>query len=516
MMAIPSSRHTAKRRILRNTTANAVAQAATMLSTLVFLPLLVGSFGLSVYGVMVLAASVSSYAVLLDLGVGATLTRMVAERTALAEHDGVARAVFSAAAIYGALGAAVAIVMFALGLFAGTVFKVTGVEADLLRILLWIGAATQLWYWPTRAARDVLSGLQRYDIVSAVTLGIVLADIAGTVFVLATHRGPVVLLTIKAAEIVVASLVNMWMLGRLMPRLSRRASASIADVRAILRSGSAVFVLQIAQVMSRQQTDKIVLAVFLGPAYIAIYDIAAKLNSLIATFIGLTTSAVLPVVAELNAREEHDALRSLFLRGTKLSATVVAPLVTILIVVAGPFIGAWCRTVPGHDLAVPVAQVLLISQILLPLYQLGDQVLIGKDRFHLWVRGGLTMAFVNVIVSVVLTKYFGLIGVAIGTLSAVVLEFPWYAAVFSREMELPIPLWLRATAWPIYPLLAVPALLAWLGARTALGGSLPGIMLVAGVAAGAYWVIAFFAAYSPVERADLLSILRRAPRAEVA
>ena len=190
MMAIPSSRHTAKRRILRNTTANAVAQAATMLSTLVFLPLLVGSFGLSVYGVMVLAASVGSYAVLLDLGVGATLTRMVAERTALSQHDGVARAVFSAAGIYGVLGAAVALVMFVLGLFAGVLFRVTGVEADLLRILLWIGAATQLWYWPTRAARDALSGLQRYDLVSAVTLGIVLADIAGTVFVLATIAAP--------------------------------------------------------------------------------------------------------------------------------------------------------------------------------------------------------------------------------------------------------------------------------------------------------------------------------------
>lgn len=516
MTDIPPSRHAAKRRILRNTSANAVAQAAAMLSTLIFLPLLVRAFGLSVYGVMVLAASVSSYAILLDLGVGATLTRMVAERTALDDRDGAARAVFSAATIYGAVGSTVAIVMFALGLFAGVVFRLTGIEADLLRLLLWIGAATQLWYWPTAAARDALAGLQRYDIVSGVTLGVVLADIIGTIFVLATGHGPVVLLAIKAAEAVGASLVNIWMLSRLMPGLSRRISASVADIRAILRSGSSVFVLQIAQIMSRQQTDKIVLAVFLGPAYIAIYDIAAKLNSLISTFMGLTTSAVLPVVAELNAREEHYALRSLFLRGTKIAATAVAPIVTVLIVVAGPFIGAWCRNIPNSTLAVPVAQVLLLSQVLLPLYQLGDQVLIGKNRFHLWVRGGLTMAFVNVIVSVVLTRAFGLIGVAIGTLSAVLLEFPWYAAVFSREMELPIPEWLRKTAWPAYPLLVVPALIAWFGVKTVLGASLPGIIALGVVAAVAYWLVAFFAAYSPLERADLLSTLRRAPSERVA
>ena len=478
------------------------------------LPLLVRAFGLTIYGVMALSTSVSSYAILLDLGVGATLTRMVAERNARGDHAGMTRAALSAVGIYTALGATVATVMVVLGVVGGSIFKLTPDEAGLLRTLLFIGAATQLWYWPTSAARDTLSGLQRYDMVSGVTLAVVLLDVVGTIYVLATHHGPVMLISIKAVEVVVTSVANITLISGVLPKAARRISASIADVKAILKSGSSIFVLQIAQVMSRQQTDKIVLGVFLGPAAIAIYEIAAKLNSLISTFIGLTVSAVLPVAAELYAGEEHDALKSLFLRGTKIVATLAAPLVTILIAIAAPFIAAWCG--PGYERAVPVAQILLLSQVILPLYQLGDQVLIGKNKFHLWVPGGLTMAVVNVVVSVVLVNTVGLLGVAIGTLLAVVLEFPWYAIVFGREMQLPIGHWLRVTAWPAYPLLVVPALLGYFGGRTALGGSILGLAVVAAVAAGVYWAVMLFAGFSAAERADMLAIVRRTHPAEVA
>lgn len=476
-----------------------------MISTLVFLPLLVHSFGLPIYGVMVLSTSVSSYAVLLDLGVSATLIRVVAERNAKLDHEGLTRAVLSAASIYAVLGTVVALIMFVLGLFCGSLFHLTSTQAELLRTLLWIGAATQLWYWPTSAARDGLSGLQRYHLVSAVALAMVAVDVAGVIYVLVSHHGPVVLMTVRAFEVVLASLLDIGLLWGVLPKAARRISASVADVKEIIRSGSAIFALQVTNVLCRQQTDKLVLGVFLGPAAIALYDIAAKLHSLISTAINLTMSAVLPVVAELNAGERQDELRSLFLRGTKLIATLTAPLIAILLAMAAPLIAAWCG--PAYAAAAPVAQVLLLSQALLPLYQLGDQVLIGRDRFRLWVPGGVTTAIVNVILSVVLVRTLGMIGVALGTLIAMLIEFPWYASVFAKEMHLSIRSWLRSTAWPTYPLLLVPAVVAFLGAHTFLGHSLLGLATVAAVAAATYWAGTFFAGYSPVERADLLSII---------
>jgi hypothetical protein len=83
-------------------------------------------------------------------------------------------------------------------------------------------------------------------------------------------------------------------------------------------------------------------------------------------------------------------------------------------------------------------------------------------------------------------------------------------------MELPLGEWLRKTAWPVYPLLAIPALLAYFAARTPLGESILGLIVISAIAAGVYWAITFFAAYDAIERADLLALVRRRPREGVA
>lgn len=514
MTSTITPKHQQRRRILKNTAANAVAQAATMLSTLILLPLLVGHFTVPLYGTFALSTSVTSYAVLLDFGISATLTRLVAERSARQDSPGAARAVVTAAALYGALGFAVAIVMVVLGYFAGSIFDVSAGEALLLQRCLWVGAAASAVQWPAMAARDTLAGLQRYDLISRMTLGIVLADIASTIFVISSGRGLVTFAALRAAAQIAAALVGVVLAIRLLPSLTRRARPSATDARHILHSGSSVFALQVAGTMSRQQADKLIIGVFVGTAAVALYDIAAKLNTLASVLTGVTVSAVLPVAAEINAVGDQTHLRDLFLRGTKLISTLIAPITTVLIVLAVPFITAWFG--PGFEEAGRIAQLLLASQLLLPLYQLGDQILIGKNRFSVWVRGGMTLAAFNVALSLVLVQFWGPIGVAAATLIACLLEFPWYARVFGREMALDLGPWLRKTAWPVYPLLLVPAGVALLAVSSGFGSTPIQVAIIAGASLLAYWAAALPLAYSADERTYLRDLLRRAQRGAVA
>lgn len=506
MAAEDSSGYLRKRRILKNTAANGVAQVATMISTFIFLPLLIRAFGFSAFGVYTLYLAVNSYAAVLDLGVGATLTRMVAERAALDDYEGIRRAILSAAVIYSGLGVLFGLTMFALGWTTHTLFNLSGVEADLLRLLLWVGGAFQLWYWPTIAARDALAGLQRYDLLARVTLGLAISDIVATVFVLVSGQGPLVLVGIRMIAMVVASLIHIGMLRRVVAVGAGRIVPSRADVKHILRSGSSLFVVQITGLLGRQHTDKLILGVFFGTAAVTIYEIGAKLNTLISSFSGLTVSATLPVAAELNAHGKHASLLSLFLRGTKIVAGAITPLIVILIAMAGPFISAWMG--PGYDEAVVISQVLLLSQIFIPLYLLGDQILIGKNRFSLIVPLGVTLAVLNVVLSVVFALQLGIIGVAVGTLISYLLELPWYLRVFGKEMALGRRRWLSSTAWPTYPLLAIPAAIAYLGSTSPLGTSLGGLMLVGFTAVLIYWVVLLRWGYPAWERASMLTFMR--------
>lgn len=502
-----AARHHTKRRIVRNTSANAIAQAVSMLTSFVFVPLLLTAFGVANYGVMVLAASVASFSAILDLGVGSVLVRMVAERNARNDHLGVRQAERSAALFFGAIGVVVAATMVLLGEFASVLFKLTGDQAFMMRYMLWITAGAQVFYWPTSAARGGLSGLQRFDLVAGISLVMSAIDVAGVIGVLILHRGPVVLVGVRAVETVVGATLYVALFQRLVPRVAERIRASLQDIRSMIRSGSSIFTLTIAQLLGRQQTDKLVLGIFIGPAAVGIYEIASKMVTLVSTVTSISASAVLPVAAELNARDEHEAMRSLFLRGSKILVTIAVPVIAILMAIATPFIAAWCG--PGYATVVPAAQILLLSQAAVPLYELGDQLLIAKDRFSAVVPAGLTCALLNVALSVTLVHFFGMVGVALGTLGAMTAEFPWFAAVLSRELGQPIPQWIRFAAWPLYPLLVVPVALAYTASRMPLGGSLMGLAVIGAAALGIFWLIATFIAYSKVERHDLLSILYR-------
>ena len=98
----------------------------------------------------------------------------------------------------------------------------------------------------------------------------------------------------------------------------------------------------------------------------------------------------------------------------------------------GPFIRAWFG--PGFEASIRVARLLVLAQLFVPLYQIGDPMLIGKGRFCLWVPSGLLLALLNLVLSVIFVGLFGLVGVAFGTGARCFLELPLYAWLILREI----------------------------------------------------------------------------------
>ena len=101
-----------KRRIVRNTLANSVVQFLQLASMFVFMPFLIRRFGLTDYGVYLLAGSVSVYLGLLDFGVGTTVMKYVAEYRAKNEAEKLGRLVSNALFYYSIVGVFAATVLF--------------------------------------------------------------------------------------------------------------------------------------------------------------------------------------------------------------------------------------------------------------------------------------------------------------------------------------------------------------------------------------------------------------------
>lgn len=531
-----------KRRIVTNTAANGIALAASILSGLIFMPLLVRGFGDHDYGLYMLALSVAGYASILDLGVGSAVIKKIAERMSVDDEEGVQRLASTALAFYVIVGVLVALLAAVVALYSGSIFKVGPDGARLMRNLMLVVAGSSLVTWPLSTSQHVLMGFQRYTATSRTSMLVSLGKVVATLVVVSLGQGPLVMLVAQQLVTIAGGLLNTWTAWRTLGA-SRRVTPLAAE-RAVLRElfqfSWAVFVIQICVLVLYERTDRLILGVFVGAVAITYYEAASKFQQLIASIHSMSSVAVLPTASQLDAEGRPSAIATLFLRGTKYTTALLAPLVVALMVLARPILATWLDAVPHGGAPFTsmalAAQVLISHQLLTVNTAVGDSMLIGIGRLPKRVPYAVAVTVANLVLSLLLVTYLPdivaalgwknpvllgvvmnterlrIMGVVLGTTLPYFADYPFHIRLLLKELGVAPGRFLREVVLPVYPLLLLPLGIAGVSLGTPLAGSLAGVLLTAAVALGAYWAALMAFGLSAVEREELADLWKRLRR----
>ncbi len=494
-----------KRRIVTNTLANGGAQVTTLVASLVFMPLLIKAFGLSDYGLYLIVSSVAQYAQLLDFGVGASLTKMIAQHLAEDDRESIGALVSAALIFYVIIGAVSAAIMVVLAFTAGTVFKVDASGAVLLRNMFLVAAGFSLWMWPANTFVYVLNGFQKYTVTARVQLGVTIGIVAAYVAVLATHQGPVVMLAATSAVTMAGSLVNIFVAIRMMRGI--RIAPTMAEATHLQRIFSfswAIFLVQLSTVVLYQQTDRLVLGIFVGGAAVGLYEAAGKFQGFVTQLVGFANSAVIPMASHLDASGADEKLKSLFLRGTKYVLALVTPVVICLMVLAQPILTRWLG--PSFGAMARDAQILVFPHLLIAGGTIGDSIIVGTGAIKRRLPYSLSMVVGNLVLSLLLVKPFGIRGVVLGTAIPYLIDFPIHMWWLLRELKVPASRWVREVVVPVYPLLLVPLAVSVAGYFSPLSGSLIGLAAIGAASVAAYLLGVFAFGLSAAERSEVRAL----------
>lgn len=501
-----------KRRLISNTLANGMAQFTAMAASLVFMPMLIRSFGMSEYGLFLLASSISAYAALVDFGVGTSLVKHVADSVATGERSRLSKYISTTLVFYVGAGVLVALLMVGLSMFTSELFKVTPDQARLLRNLFLVVAVSSLWGWPANTAGGVLAGLQRYTLSATVAVAAAIANVLVMFGVLASHEGPLTLLVGQSLVGAAAGLANVILARRAIgevqvhPRFADRSA-----FKEIVSFSWVIFVLQVCTLILYQQTDRVVLGVFLGATAITLYESAGKMQGFVTQITQFATSAVMPFAAQLHAEGRQSSLQTLFFRGTKYTMALVLPAVVGLMLFARPIITAWLG--PSFAGQATAAQVLLSYQLLGVGAVIGESILVsrGHARRRLF-NSVFVVTLGNLVLSVVLVQRIGILGVVIGTAAPWIVDFPWRLRVALTEVDVSFREWLMRSSGPVYLSLLATIAVAFTCYYTPLVKSLLGLAAAMILSVGAAWVCLLLFALTPVERAELQSVVSRLRR----
>lgn len=454
------------RRVLRGAIGNYL-ERAVWLGTYVFLtPFIVRRLGATDFGLWTLVGSLVSYGALLDFGIQGAVTKYVAEYTATGDDERARKLVATSVCLYSGLGALVIVLSAVAALLFPVLFNVPAQERATARwLVLLTGLAVGL-FMPATTALAVLQGLQRYDITNTIGALWALVSVAATVVVLLLGAGVLGMAAVNIPLELAMQAVILWRLKRIAPGLRigwRGADRSL--IRPILGFSSSSFVMQTATQL-RTRTDEIVIGAFLPIRAVAPYGVARRLADLPATVSQQALEMLLPVSSTLHAGNEHARLRALYLAGTRLTLAICLPLAATLIVLAPPLLSVWIG--PAYAGSAAVLGILAVATTVTMSQAPAVSIMQGMGRHRPIAFLLLGSAIVNVVLSVVLVRRFGVTGIAAGALlHAAVVSFGFVLPYIAKTLGVGIADVLSRILWPVLTPLA-PAALALYAARQAM------------------------------------------------
>jgi O-antigen/teichoic acid export membrane protein len=162
------------------------------------------------------------------------------------------------------------------------------------------------------------------------------------------------------------------------------------------------------------QTDNVVVGGFVSTAAVTFYAIGASLVRYTDQFTGAMTLSFVPAASTFDAAGDTSRLRSLYTGGTRAMMALSLPILTTLLVRGRTFIGLWM----GPQYRQRSGTVLILLAATMIFSQANNSafaIAFGTDRHKVTAKWAIGEGVANLVLSVILVHFFGIYGVAIGT-----------------------------------------------------------------------------------------------------
>lgn len=400
--------------VKRNVMASWLAHGVTIVIGFFLMPYVVRVLGDRAYGSWVFINSMASYAGLLYFGFGDTISRYVAKYHAAQEYTRVNQVVSLVLAIYLTMGGVA--MAIGCGLCAAAPYLSTWEGSELLEIRLTIlvlslnvaaGLAGSVF-------GGVLMGLRRFDLERGVSFCSDLVRLSLIVVFLQREWGILTIALIYSGITLAENIAYVFLAFGSLPELSvRRSHLSWTTFKDCFSFSSMAFINAIAYQMTNA-TDSVVIGFALGTDKIVPYYIALRLTQFIRQPIDKIAQICMPTAGALSAETERSRLQRFLLKAFGM----------VLLLTAGMFVGAWffggavieAWMGAGYEQSHHILLILLASQVAsLPCGVL-RAFLFGMGQVRMPAVLYLVEAVCNLITSLVLVQFWGIVGVAWGTL----------------------------------------------------------------------------------------------------
>ena len=392
-----------------------LSQAIHVLSSMIYTPIMLRLLGQSEYGLYQLVSSVVSYLGLLNLGFGAGYIRFYSKYKAENDEIKIRRLNGMYLIVFSVLGL-LSLVCGGIMTFNTPAIFGNGLSAEELskaKVLM----AMMIISLPITLLDSVfacyLTAKERFLFQKGMACikGVISPFV--TLPLLMMGYGSVGMVAVSLGITIASFLTDVWFATK---KLSMKFDFKGFDFRLLKQIWVFTFFIFINMIIDQinWSVDKFLLGRMIGTIAVAVYGIAASLNSMYLTFSTAISSVFVPKVNMLVSKEnDNQKLTELFTKVGRVQFIILALIISGYILYGKAFIGFWAGEAYTEAYLIGI---LLMLPVTIPLIQnLGIEIQRAKNMHQIRSIVYLIMAIANIFLSILLIKYFGVVGAAVGT-----------------------------------------------------------------------------------------------------
>lgn len=392
-----------------------VSMGLGYLVSIIYTPIMLRLLGQSEYGLYNLVASVVAYLGVLNFGFGSAYIRYYSRYKVQEDKDKIATLNGMFLVIFSIIGLAAVIAGTILAMNSELIFgsKLTSIELSKATILMLILVINLAISFPNIVFTSHITANERFVFQKIVHMIKIVINPFVVLPVLIMGYGSVGMVVMTTILNISVEIIHaIYCIKKLKMNFSfRKFDYNLMKEMTVF--SSFIFInLLIDQI--NWNVDKFILGRFHGTVTVAVYGLAAQLNSYYTSIASTISGVFIPRVHRLVATlDNNDELTKLFTRIGRIQFIILSLILTGIVFFGRPFINMWAGS--NYDGSYPIV-LLLIIPVTIPLIQnIGIEIQRAKNmhQFRSWVYFFIALA--NLVISIPLARMFEGVGAATGT-----------------------------------------------------------------------------------------------------
>lgn len=395
---------------LTNTGYSFLGYSLPIIFAIIITPVIVRGLGINDFGIYMLINSINGFLGLVDLGIGLSVVKYVAEYQAIGEAKRLNNLVGSANILFLAIGLFGCLVYFLISRYFLGFFNISPQQQVHIAPVFALAGLVFFVSSLTTMAVNILKAMQRYDLSVKISLfSVAVYNILALILVLMGFHLKAIFLANLVLS-VFALLVSVIIAKRAAKIRILHFDWSFVEVKRCYRFGLAAFVTNISN-NTLSYLDRLVIPAYLSPAQLSFYSLPGSVADKVTGITGSSTGVLFPMLSSLKASNQTTQINNVYIRMFRNIPVLAVAMGVSIALFANKILFYWV----GRDFADKGTKVLIIlaaTNVILAVYGSLNNFLLGFGKVRFLMKMSFFMAGLNVLFLIWLVPRYGILGAA--------------------------------------------------------------------------------------------------------